>query len=87
MHGLVAKSLADVDISERKQKWSCCKHRRETAMYDLAEAQWKISFAYAMRPMATLPNESTRNRGAYTVRYSRACGIICGFSSAETADF
>ena len=41
MHGLVAKSLADVDISARKQKWSCCKHRRETARYDPAEAQWE----------------------------------------------
>jgi hypothetical protein len=87
MHGLVAKSLADVDISARKQKWSYCKHRRETGRYDPAKAQWKISFAYAMRLMATLPNESTRNRGAYRVRYSRACGIICGFSSAEIADF
>jgi hypothetical protein len=41
MHGLVAKSLADVDISARKQQWSCCKYRRETPRYDPAEAQWE----------------------------------------------
>ena len=41
-----------------------------------------------MRPMATLLNESTRNRGAYRVRYSRAAGSYSAkIQSPLTADF
>jgi hypothetical protein len=53
MHGLVAKSLADVDISARKQKWSCCKHQQETARYDPI-ALLRVAFATERKRLENL---------------------------------